>query len=755
MLENRLNLFYTTANTIDIYDDFVADLGLEIDENTELNFVIDGFCLENYTASADGYSGDELTRGTGLWGYTFGCYTSAERNGAVSSIDGIVPYAVSDGHRTRVAMYMQTQEEYGNTACKGKFLYYDVNDDAIREYTFINPNNPTPIYDVTLDDQKYLYSYNYTDTSPDLENASNLYCIDSFTNWLGGVPSFSTIELYYLVTKFSTNIPLFDTYAHAEAYLKDLTDQTTEGLLNAGSGPAPDPEEEYKEQFKYWYVRNKWGWNNRNTANPGNTVKNYRFSPKRKGISFVKHNPTASEPYDRILVHYSGYDATYAPWGATDDDDFIPNPNVTTHFVSKSFSFGANDYYTRFAFETNIPLWNSQQDADDYYNGLKDISEADNYEYISREDDSILNPDLPGTDVDEETDTGTNGMRFSYGSRLYAITNIELASLMNELFDPANLQDILDGTKLFGSNNMQAISGVMYLPLTDLSSICTLGSLANIKIGSWESQQAQGKRISDNEGTIDCGSFFYNRIYQDFRDYEPYNLLFANLPFVGMHQLTISKYLDKTVSVAYNIDVTTGAIVCKLFADGILVDVFDGTCGASRPISATDNNAYINNIVGAITGASANASGSIEGITNSVSQIGGAMGAGGTAGAAMLASGGTLMAMGAAGGAAASGIYQGYQIKNAVDNPPQMHRGNLAGNLAYNLNTKPTFLFFTKRTIRPENELDVIGYPSGHGGQISLFSGFLSASAVKLSSFNGTETEQNELLSILQGGIYL
>lgn len=554
---------------------------------------------------------------------------------------------------------------------------------------------------------------------------------------------------YNLEYDVETDLPIFNTEAQLMNYINSDGEDTSD-IANVDG----DPEEEYNEQFDYWYIKNKWGHNTRNTL--GLTItSNYRFYPKRKGICFVEHTPTAAEPYDRILVNYDGYTWKFAPWGSTDDEDFIDDPDGHTTFLTKNISFGANDYYTKFAFDTNIPKWSTMQDADDYLHGLKDITEADNYAYISRQDASILNPDLPGTDIDESTSLGTNGMRYSYGNRLYEMSNIELASLMTELYTPANFQSIIDGNKLFGSNTMEAVSGIIYIPLTDLSEICSLGSLANIKIGAWESQSAQGKRITDNEGTIDCGSFFYNPIYYDFRDYEPYNLLFANLPFCGMHQLTISKYLNKTVGCTYNIDVCTGAIVCKLTADNILVDVFEGTCGASRPLSATDNNAYINNIVGSITGASANASGSIEGITNSVSQIGGAMGAGGAAGAAMLASGGTLMAMGAAGGAAASGIYTGYQIKNAVDNPPQMHRGNLAGNLAYNLNTKPTFLFYTKRTIRPENELDVIGYPSGHGGQISQFSGFLSASAVKLSSFNGTESEQNELLSILQGGIYL
>lgn len=545
-----------------------------------------------------------------------------------------------------------------------------------------------------------------------------------------------------------TDLPIFETDADFVEYAQS-NGTITDKILNIGGD---DPEEEYTEQFNFWFIKNKWGHNTRNTD--GHTVKqNYRFYPKRKGICFIKHTPTAAEPYDRILYNYSTYDAKYAEWGADADEDFIDHPgDITTHFLSKSISFGSDDYYTKFDYQTNIPLWKDQQDADDYYNGLKDISEAENYAYISRQDETILNPDLPGTDIDEATAMRTNGMRFSYGVRLYEITNIELANLMQEMFDPANVQDVIAGNKLMGANTINSVSGVMYLPFADLSEICELGSLANIKIGSWEAQTAQGKRIISNEGTIDCGSFFYNRTYLDYRDYEPYNLLFVNLPFCGCHQLTISKYLDKTINVSYNVDVCTGGIVAKLTADDILVDIFEGTCGASRPISATDNNAYINSIVGAITGASASASGSIEGITNSVSNVGKAA----ASGTALAAGGAALSAVGLAGAVGVSGVYTAYQVKNAVDNPPQMHRGSLAGNLGYYLNSKPSFLFFTKKTIRPENELETIGYPSGHGGAVGSFSGFLSCSAFKLADgFTGTDEERAEIMEIMRGGIYL
>jgi hypothetical protein len=558
-------------------------------------------------------------------------------------------------------------------------------------------------------------------------------------------PSSGAGWIYDLTVEIETDLPIFETDADLMVYCNSRGEDTST-IKNVS-----DPEEDYAEMFDYWWIKAKWGHNTRNTDSNSNITKNYRFYPKRSGICFVAHKPTAQEPWDRVLTHYSGYDAKYSSWGDDNDEDYQDNPNVTTHFLSKNISFGANDYYTSFNFSTNIPLWKTQQDADDYYAGLKDISDADNYDYLLRQDASIAEPDMAGTNADTETDLGENGMAFTYGSRLYAITNIELSSLFTEVFQPANVQAILDGTKLFGSNNMECISGIMYIPLNDLSEICELGSLSNIIIASWTSQNAQGKRIQTNKGTINCGSFFYNPVYHDFRDFEPYNLLFYNGPFVGMHQLTISKYLNKTVEVHYNIDVCTGAIVCSLLADGILIDVFDGTCGASRPFNATDNNAYINNIISAITGASSTASGSIEGITNSVGAVEKATSIG-----AVSTFGATLGAVGVAGGIAGAGIYTGYEVKSAVDNPPQMHRGSLAGNLAYSLNTKPTFLCFSKKVFRPENELETIGYPSGHGGSVGSFSGFLAVKDMKLANgFIGSNAEMMEILDIVKNGIYL
>ena len=85
-----------------------------------------------------------------------------------------------------------------------------------------------------------------------------------------------------------------------------------------------------------------------------------------------------------------------------------------------------------------------------------------------------------------------------------------------------------------------------------------------------------------------------------------------------------------------------------------------------------------------------------------------------------------------------------------------MSRGNLSGNLSYYTVDKITFMIAKKRTIRAENELEAIGYPSGHGATVGSFSGFLSCSAFKMADgFTGTEAERNEIIEILKGGIYI
>lgn len=549
------------------------------------------------------------------------------------------------------------------------------------------------------------------------------------------------------VLEIDTDLPIFETDADLLQFCRSGGTNTSK-VLNIAN-----PEEDYKNQFDYWFIYSTSGKNTRNVVSPSNVSDFLRFMPKDQNkdkICFLWHEPTKQEPWT-LELHY--YNSIPAYRSDSENGDYNITEDVPWKYLDRSISFGSNDYYTSFRWLSNIPRADSLQQMEDYFNGVIDITEMSNYDQIARIDNSIIDPNFIGTDKDELTSLGTNGMQYGYGCRLYAISNIELASLFNELFDPLKLQDILDGQKVFGSDGItESIAGILYLPLSDLSDICGLGALSHIKIGSWQSENAQGRRINNNSGIIDVGSFTWTPTYNDFRDFEPYTMAFIETGFWGFHELQISKYYNKTVSCKVAIDCATGATSLMIFGDGILLDCFEGTCGASRPFVATDNNAYMNNIISAVTGASNGASAGVNNVGAAVADAGKLSTAGGAVGAAATGVG----AVAVAGGIAASGIYAGYNIKNAVDSPPQISRGNLSGNLGYYANNKISFIIAQKRTIVPENREAVIGLPSGHGAPVGSFSGFLSCSAFKLADgFTGTDEERAEIMEIMRGGIYL
>ena len=755
MFADKIKSIYKGCNGIEIYSDYTADLGFTALEGNHIKISVEGSSYKDFTIGDDSFSGTELEYNEGYSGWTAACITAHSAQDDPIGIDASIPSEYAESN-TRVAVYLIEGGSGENT-----YIHF-----GIRCYDYLNETfsyqTPFYLYDMSRNNTDNFYLIGLPGANPPGNVSWKWSRFDEMLhdcNTIRGAAPNDFVGEYYNITHITTNIPIFDSQAHAETYLLDPTETT--GLLNAVA--EVDPEEEYNEQFDFFYIRNKYGHNTRNVLTPNQNERNYRFYPydatKRGGgkLALLWHQPTAAEPYTFVLKNWRHYDCFIGQnIDSESEDEFINTNDVIENYLDRSISFGASDYWTAFICKTNIPFFKNQETFEDYENDLVGIEAADNYQNLCRIDNSIMEADWAGTTRDTETETSYNGQSYGFGCRLYAISHTELSSLFIELFNPANVQTILDGCKLFGADGiMQGISGIMYIPITDLSDICGLGQLTHIQLGSWTAQNAEGRRITDNQGVINCGSFVMSETYGDFRDYEPYTELFIQLPMgAGFHQLDLSKYLGKEVTVKAALDITTAAICFMIFSNGILLDQFQGTCGASRPFSATDNNAYINNIVNAITGAGGVGSAvkgaqDIAGAATKLASSSGGVAALSAAGAAV---GGTAVV--AAG--AASGIFSAYQIKNAVDNPPQIISGNLAGNLSYFSNKKVHFIIARKRTIRPENELALVGYPSGHGGVVGQFSGFLECSAFKLADgFTGTEAERSEIIEVMKGGIYI
>lgn len=735
------------VNGIYITDTFTAEIGLELKAGQHFLFQLDSCFMKNATFGADGIDGtpvavpdtDVLTTMEQAFLDTDDCSKSY----IVGS--NFNPY---DNHKILIAAYLTYDNGWGDAYTVGyNYLYYDETDETFTPL----PQNTDGNYIEGEDLGTYppyinIESVYYGTTQYNMEPRLNNFYTYTGIPVLWATHRDALLAGYIYATSFSTNIPLFDTRAHAEAYLRN--NSVTTGLLN---GSTADPEEEYVEERKFWYIKNIYGHNTTVAPNYDH-ARNYRFFPKnQQKIALLYHKPTASAPYSYTLETDYTYNVKTADAFKYDDSDYSDSSSFDTEYLRKSISFGSDNYYTVFKWDTNIPTIDTQEDLDDYFAGRKTIDEvATNWKDISRQNNDLVAPDLPGLDKDDQTPTGYNGMSYTYGAKLYEVTNIELAALFSEMFTPQNLQAILDGNKLFGDDVFNAISNIVYLPLSDLSDICTFGSGSNnIWIGSWESQNAQGRLISKNDKKINCGSFFFADNFGDFRSLDPFQRFFVMIPFCGFFELTVSKYIGKTVKVEMAIDITTGGVLAMLYANNILMDQFSGQCGASRPVTARDSATYFSNIVNAITGSAGTFGSAGKGAMQAAKGL-----SSGAGGAAVL--GGAALGVGVAAVGAVGGTLKAYQLKEAIDSPPIMSSGALAGCMSYFSNTKVHFIVAQKKTVRPLNELETIGYPSNQGGTVGSFSGFLSCSAFKMAdSFTGTKRELQMIYDIMKGGIYL
>ena len=727
---------------LEVTSDIGAKIGMVVGDDFE--FLYDSELYENFTVTDEGITGDLVAFGQAT--QTLSCrYIN---DGAAKSIPFPSDWAVLDvSSPVRIAAFTKTD----NGGLYNGRVYLDLKF-YVEEWTAprntinisIGGSGSYGIKSRQLGSEvlsiAYMQSPGSHGTTP-LTLDQYIGGNDNYYNRLnnGG---------YFDWMKKGANIPIFDTETHCNAYLMDLSDETLDGLLNASQ---EDPEEAYNDQFDFWYIKNVYGQNTRSLS--GYThARNYRFYPKKEGkIALLKHTPKSNEPYNYRLITQYNYNVKSSRAFEYDDEDYSPASTWYTEYLKNSVSFAENDYYTVFKWDTNIPTADSMEDIEDYFAGRKTIDEiATNWKDIARQNNDLIAPDLPGLDLDDETPTGTNGMVYTYGAKLYEMTNIELAALFSEMFTPQNLQAILDGNKLFGADVFNAISNIIYLPLSDLSAICSFVSGSNnIWIGSWESHNAQGRLISANDKIIDCGSFFFADNYGDFRSFDPYQRLYCMIPFCGFFELVVSKYIGKNVSCKIAIDITTGGVLAMLFADNIMMDQFSGQCGASRPVTARDSATYFSNIVNAITGAGGTFGNAAKGAGQAAGMMAKASG-----GAAL--AGGAAMGVGIAAVGAVGGTLKAYQIKDAVDSPPTMSSGALAGCMGYFSNTKVHFIVAQKKTVRPLNELETIGYPSNMGGTVGSFSGFLQCSAFKLADgFTGTEKERQDIMAIVKNGIYV
>ena len=546
--------------------------------------------------------------------------------------------------------------------------------------------------------------------------------------------------------EIEVNLPAFDTFAHFQAY---IADGETEGLLNGEVEPVPEPEEYYGK----YYV------NNLVSNSPGIGQIRYEYYYKFDGPTNCLGFYSEDGKTAKLKAYHGGPSAIYAS-----------NDRGVTYEQTGSYP---STFYTEsdvdvplyvLTFKTNIPFFegdstdSGRDKLDSFMNGTPAPSGRE-YTADDAVNRSLLDADIFGKigDVVNQTTNGTSTIAWTYGVQMFDLTETQKNSFLRNILSQARVNDLLDNTKLFGSNQIGALQSLRFFPI-NVSEVCSEGSAPSCQIGSYTYNFSSSvNQILRNDKLINMGEQFFRSPYEngDFRNFEPWCKLYCLLPYAGIHELVISRYINKRVGIKLAVDVTTGACEYHLYASGLEMDSFQGQMGSQIPLTANDKASQVSAVQNGILT-------SVSGLAQSASDVQQTIGAAGS----MLTGGMDTGKALTSGGPFTPGINalnsgvtiaQGAQtaIRNFLNAPIQT-KGASAGNLGdFGVNS-PYFIFAWANSIVPQNEINLVGKPSNQGGKVGEFAGYLKCSAFRLANgFTGTAAEAAQIAAQMMEGVYI
>ena len=295
-------------------------------------------------------------------------------------------------------------------------------------------------------------------------------------------------------------------------------------------------------------------------------------------------------------------------------------------------------------------------------------------------------------------------------SALYAIYNPTIEQI-NSFGSWLWSSDFVEQIKKLFNDPMQAIIGLHKVFATPATN-----GTQNIKVGYLDSG-VSANVVSNQYTTIDCGTVSLSEYFYNVFDYAPYTDINLYLPFIGIVGIDVADVMRSSIHIIYHVDVLSGACLAevKVIRDGAggTLYQYTGNASVTLPIS----------------------SGSYMGIISSIAGI-----AGGIAGT--IASGGSALPL------LASSAGSLLNARTKVE-----HSGGFSGN-AGAMGSKIPYLIISRPQIDLANKFEkYIGYPANVTTTLASCSGFVNVLECHLENINATDSELNEIESLLKGGI--
>lgn len=266
--------------------------------------------------------------------------------------------------------------------------------------------------------------------------------------------------------------------------------------------------------------------------------------------------------------------------------------------------------------------------------------------------------------------------------------------------------------KLF-ANPIDYIISLHFLPVTPTTSTAT-----NVIIGGVDTG-VSAPRTYDNYIDFSCGSVSLDEFWGSFIDYDCTKVAIY-LPFIGIRDLNTDDVMTGRLTVNYRINVIDGDFVVTIHSstshklNGI-ISQYQGNMMMQTPVTALD---YSNKVNAAFTALS-----SLPGI---------AMGNAGS------------VVQGAAG-----------MLEATLSKPMIQRSGNISGGSGFLGNFTPYLIKTRPKQAVPSLFTKLFGKPSMIGGKLDDFTGYTKIAKVNLSGVACTDAERDEILQLLEEGVFV
>ena len=266
------------------------------------------------------------------------------------------------------------------------------------------------------------------------------------------------------------------------------------------------------------------------------------------------------------------------------------------------------------------------------------------------------------------------------------------------------------------SNPIDFIVGLFMLPITP-----TVGEASGIFLGGINVNTISVPRVSKQYVTIDFGTINITELYGNYLDYSN-SRISIYLPYVGMADIDVQEITGGSVTLKYIVDVFTGACVANVHCRKV----------TSTPWGESYQNETVHSYSGNMAIQLPISAGSFDTITQGLINVG-------------LGLGTNTPAIAMTG---AKDVISGFGGDVTT-------RGSLSSNTG-KLGYQTPYLMFTRPIeARPLYLGQLHGYGADVGAVLSQLSGYVVCNDVKLDGVTATDSELNEIESILKSGVYV